>query len=121
MLSRVGSLGRFAGFNISNSGIVISHLQYADDILIFCDVDSFQVTNIVRFLKICEVTLGLKVNFHKSSMVGINCSDDLIMDLANMMGCEVGSFPLTYLGLPISDSRLSIAVWVLYLKEFKPS
>ncbi|KAL4178627.1 hypothetical protein AMTRI_Chr13g116040 [Amborella trichopoda] len=111
MLSRVENVGDFAGFRISDSDITISHLQYADNTLIFCDVELLQVENIVRFLEVCEVTLRLKVNFHESSMVGINCNVDLVANLASAMGCKVGSFPVINLGLPISDSRLSTAVW----------
>ncbi|KAL4204695.1 hypothetical protein AMTRI_Chr01g133270 [Amborella trichopoda] len=110
MLSRMKRSDHFSGFNIANSGIIVSHLQYADNTLIFCDANPLHVRNIVRFLEVCEVIIGFKVNFNKSSMVSINCFEALTASLASVMECKVGSFPLTYLGLLISDSRLTIAV-----------
>ncbi|KAL4183675.1 hypothetical protein AMTRI_Chr11g156310 [Amborella trichopoda] len=111
MLNRVESVRAFTGFKIANSGITVSHLQYADYTLIFCDAETVQLRNVSRFLEICEVTLRIKVNFHKSSLVGINCAGSVVNNLAFVMGCKVGSFPITYLSRPISDSKLSIAVW----------
>ncbi|KAL4201074.1 hypothetical protein AMTRI_Chr02g214300 [Amborella trichopoda] len=73
MLSRVERLRYFSRFSIANPGKILSHLQYADDTIIFCDADALHIKNIALFLEICEVTIGFKVNFHKSSLVGINC------------------------------------------------
>ncbi|XP_011621700.1 uncharacterized protein LOC105420276 [Amborella trichopoda] len=116
-LSLGGKSRFFSGFMIPDSNIVISHIQYADDTLIFFDAESAQVSNIARFLEICDVTLGLKVNFHKSSLVGINVEADMISELAILLGCKVGSFPITYLGLLISYSRLTITIWDIVLKR----
>ncbi|XP_073357775.1 uncharacterized protein [Aegilops tauschii subsp. strangulata] len=30
-------------------------------------------------------------------------------DIANRLNCRLGSFPTTYLGMPVSDSRLTVA------------
>ncbi|KAL4179842.1 hypothetical protein AMTRI_Chr13g122120 [Amborella trichopoda] len=111
MLTRVESMGAFMGFKIANSNIIVSHLQYVDYTLIFCDAEVVRLENIARFLEIYEVTLGIKVNFHKSSLVGINCIGSTVNNLAFVMGCKVDSFSITYLGLPILDSKLSIVVW----------
>jgi hypothetical protein len=45
---------------------------------------------------------GLKVNFDKSFMVPINVQQEKIDDLADSFGCEKGTLPFTYLGLPLS-------------------
>ncbi|KAL4185406.1 hypothetical protein AMTRI_Chr10g230540 [Amborella trichopoda] len=111
MLSRIKSREKFKGIQITNSNIVVSHLQYVDDTVILCDADEIQIQNIVRFFEICEVVIGLKVNLHKSSLVGINCTGPSHHSLALVLGCKVESFPISYLGLPISDSKFPIAVW----------
>jgi hypothetical protein len=48
---------------------------------------------------------GLKVNFHKSSMVPINVSDDVMTSLASAFGCQIASMPFTYLGFPLGTAR----------------
>jgi hypothetical protein len=54
-----------------------------------------------------KVTLssGLKVNFHKSCLVPINIDDNHASLLANAFGCVVGSFPFTYLSLPLGLTK----------------
>ncbi|KAL4199447.1 hypothetical protein AMTRI_Chr03g51160 [Amborella trichopoda] len=111
MLSRVERRGNFRGFQIVNSNIVVSHSQYVDDAIIFCDADETQLRNIVRYLEICEVVMGIKVNLHKSSLVRIKCRGPALQSLALVLGCKVKTFLITYLGLPISDSKFPITVW----------
>jgi hypothetical protein len=48
---------------------------------------------------------GLKINFSKSMMVPINLSEEKLNHLARTFGCQSGSFPFTYLGMPLGTSR----------------
>jgi hypothetical protein len=48
---------------------------------------------------------GLEVNFHKSMILPINVSDDKMQKLAAVLGCQVGSLPFTYLGLPMGTTK----------------
>jgi mannosylglycoprotein endo-beta-mannosidase len=54
-----------------------------------------------------KITLssGLVVNFHKSCLVPINISSERASSLAQDFGCNVGSFPFTYLGLPMGLTK----------------
>jgi len=48
----------------------------------------------------------LKVNFHKSELVGINVPQSCLLEATNVLNCKIGSLPILYLGLPIGgDSR----------------
>lgn len=60
---------------------------------------------------------GLKVNYSKSVMVPINISDDRFDILAQTFGCTKGTLPFTYLGLPLSLTRPTVAdYWPLVNK-----
>lgn len=48
--------------------------------------------------------MGL-VNYHKSCLVPINLDTTRATALANAFGCLVGSFPFTYLGLPMGLTK----------------
>jgi hypothetical protein len=48
---------------------------------------------------------GLKVNFSKSQMLPINVSQERMEILSNTFGCQIGTFPFTYLGLPMGTTK----------------
>ncbi|KAL4194839.1 hypothetical protein AMTRI_Chr05g70460 [Amborella trichopoda] len=111
MFKNIAEAGRFEGFKVSSNGLVITHLQYADDTLIFCGSYVVELSNVATFLRSCKPALGLKVNFHKNSLVGVGCHEALVNSFAAMVGCRVEGFLVTYLGIPISDSRLARNAW----------
>jgi hypothetical protein len=49
---------------------------------------------------------GLKINYQKSEVFGVGLDPDQIRRVANSFNCNVGKFPMTYLGLPISMDRI---------------
>ena len=51
---------------------------------------------------------GLKINYHKSEVIAFGVSSEEQNRIANMLNCKVGSLPMTYMGLPISDSNLGV-------------
>jgi hypothetical protein len=76
----------------------ISHLQYADDtvLLLDYDEDSFAA---VKFVLYCfEAMSGLKINYQKSEVFGICVGSEELRRVANIFNCNVGEFPMTYLG-----------------------
>jgi hypothetical protein len=48
---------------------------------------------------------SLKMNYQKSCLVPINISGEKASSLASVFGCIVGSFPFTYLGLPMGLTK----------------
>jgi hypothetical protein len=83
-------------------------VQYADDTLLILPTDSAQLASLKNLLVKFTATTGLAVNYHKSCMLPINVPDDEIQLLAMGFGCTVGSFPFTYLGLPMGTTRPGI-------------
>lgn len=54
-----------------SSELVVSHLQYADDIIILADVSIEKLWSINAILHVFELVSGLRVNFSKSSLIGV--------------------------------------------------
>jgi len=52
-------------------------------------------------LKLFADMSGLKVNFHKSLLVGINIGSSWLLEAASILNCKVGTIPFLYFGLPI--------------------
>ncbi|MCI70353.1 RNA-directed DNA polymerase (Reverse transcriptase), partial [Trifolium medium] len=47
------------------------------------------------------MTSGLKVNFWKSCIMGINVSEEFLVMASDFLNCRVGRTPFKYLGLPV--------------------
>jgi hypothetical protein len=80
-------------------------VQYADDTLLLLEADATQLATLKQALQDFSTSTGLSVNYHKSCMLPINISEDAVHALAQGFGCVVGSFPFTYLGLPMGTTR----------------
>ena len=62
-------------------------------------------------LLLFEEVSGLKVNFHKSMLTGVNVSKSWLTEAALVMNCRKGSLPFTYLGLPIGGDSRKLSFW----------
>lgn len=73
MLNKTISPGMFKGLNLTSSDSVISHLQFADDTIIFLEgMDS--IASIKRILQGFQLLSELKINFKKSKLY--SCSQE---------------------------------------------
>ena len=54
---------------------------------------------------------GLEINFAKSEVLIINGDDDKNPLYAELFNCQIGNFPLKYLGVPVSRGRLHVCDW----------
>jgi hypothetical protein len=87
----------------------ISLLQYADDTIIMVEGSATDIMNL-KFLLLCfQQMSGLRINFDKSVVMVLGYSQDERQSIADRLNCQLGCFPTTYLGIPISDSRLTVA------------
>ena len=88
----------------------ISHLVYADDTLIFCEVDLNQLKFLSWILMWFEAMTGLKNNLAKSEIIPVGNVSNLV-ELASELGCKIGSLPTSYLGLPLGAKHKALGVW----------
>ena len=75
-------------------------IQYADDTILVMPACTQQATTIKDILNDYATSIGLKITFHKSTLITMNC------DLAKTQ--EIGKLPFTYLGLPLGTTRPTI-------------
>lgn len=62
---------------------------------------------------------GLKVNFHKSMLVGVNIATSWLNEVAFVLSCKVGKVPFLYLGLPIGGSPRRLCFWEPIVNRIK--
>lgn len=65
-----------------------------------------------------EVVTGLKLNMGKSEVVPIGYVGN-VADFADILCCNIGSFPTTYLGLPLGASFKDLSVWNPILEKIE--
>jgi hypothetical protein len=51
---------------------------------------------------------GLRINYQKSEVFGVGIDQEDLVRAARMLNCEVGTFPMKYLGLPISGDKILV-------------
>ena len=73
----------------------------------------------IRLLLLCfQAVIGLKVNMQKSEMTPIREVDD-VHALAEILGCRVGTLPMSYLGMPLGASHNSPSIWNPILEKIE--
>lgn len=101
----------FTGFRVGNAGLSVSHLQYADDTLFIGEATVANLWTLKAILRSFELVSGLKVNFTKSSVMGVNVSSDFLGVAERFLHCRVGSLPFKYLGLPVGADPRKERTW----------
>jgi hypothetical protein len=73
--------------------------------------DDLTVANLKDILLCFESMSRLRINFHKSEVMVLGMDQEDGPRIAHMLNCKLGSFPFSYLGLPISDRALTATDW----------
>ncbi|CAJ2635167.1 unnamed protein product [Trifolium pratense] len=98
-------------FSFGRTPVVISHLQYADDTLCIGEASVGNLWTLKAILRGFEMASGLKVNFWKSGLMGVNVPQTFMAMACSFLNCKLGSFPFKYLGLPIGANPRRLSTW----------
>ncbi|XP_016177716.1 uncharacterized protein LOC107620006 [Arachis ipaensis] len=103
--------GRISPLLIGRDTIALSHLQFADDTILFCPPEEKTIKNYKRLLRCFELMLGLSINFDKSSLISINCDEQWIQSMCQLLGCKRNFLPVKYLGIPLGANPRLVKTW----------
>jgi hypothetical protein len=73
--------------------------------------DLDKALNMKLVLCIFEQLSGLKINFHKSELFCFGKAKEVENDYKILFGCDIGSLPFRYLGIPIHFRKLRNGEW----------
>lgn len=119
LLERAKDLGLIKGATIGSASLKLSHLQFADDTILFCDAKWEEIVNVKRILRCFEIMSGLKINFHNSVVCGVGISDEIAQVFASKLYCLSKKLPLTYLGLPLGANLRRMKTWQPVVEKVK--
>ena len=88
----------------------ITHLLFADGTLVFYKDAKEHMTHLCWILAWFEALSGLNINLEKGSLLPVGRVDD-VEGLAFELGCNIGSLPTEYLGLPLGAKHKEARVW----------
>ena len=105
MLGKAVKGGYILGFKVGASGseLMISHLLFADDTLIFCGADPLQIWHLRAVFIWFQAISRLKINLSKTELVAVGQVPN-VNELAAVLSCKVIALPLSYLGLALGAS-----------------
>ncbi|PKU59522.1 Putative ribonuclease H protein [Dendrobium catenatum] len=93
---------------IKTGNYVVSHLMFADDLLVFGSATTRNAYTINYILQDFATVSGLKVNPLKSSIL-LSKNTPSVVDICNILNIQQSLSPIKYLGLPIFYRKLKFS------------
>ncbi|GJT29450.1 RNA-directed DNA polymerase, eukaryota, reverse transcriptase zinc-binding domain protein [Tanacetum coccineum] len=86
----------------------ITHLCFADDLLMLCHGDTTSVSTIKRALEKFSNVSGLHPNMGKSTMFCGSLNEEVRNQILNILPFQLGKLPVKYLGVPLMDKKIGV-------------
>ena len=96
--------GDFVGLNPSLLVLVCSHQQFIDDSIVMGEASVKNARILKRDLEDYSLAFGQLINWNKSLIYFMNVSMERKLKIKKIIGCEIGTLPGSYLGLPLGLS-----------------
>ncbi|KAJ9536499.1 hypothetical protein OSB04_un000336 [Centaurea solstitialis] len=119
MIEKAKNLGLLNGVKVGKKDVLISHLQYADKVILFGSWETENLKNMKKVMECFYEVSGLNMNLNKSKLYGIGVQDEEVKNWAMALGCGTGKLPFNYLGLPTGSSMHSSSSWTPVIEKTK--
>lgn len=119
LLSTANKEKKFEGVVLPDSSIKLTHLQFADDVILFIRNVTNSITGVKKILQCFEILSGLHINFNKSCIYDFGDSLETLTSWATFLGCQVGSGSIKYPGAVIEKSLNQTQLWEPLLAKIK--
>jgi len=117
MMHRAVNTGLLRGISVGNGNLQISHLQFADDTLVFCEAEEHYVRVTKGIFLTYQAFAGLCVNYRKSIMVVLGKEETWIDSIEEIMGCSRAQLPIQYLGIPLGANMRKASSWQIIIEK----
>ncbi|GKB79710.1 RNA-directed DNA polymerase, eukaryota, reverse transcriptase zinc-binding domain protein [Tanacetum coccineum] len=106
----VVTAGLFNGI-VLDSSLQLSHLFYAEDVVFIGQWSDSNISTIIHVLDCFFHASGLRINLHKSKLIGIAVDPSSVEAAPNDIGCMALNLPFSYLGINIGGHMSRIKAW----------
>ncbi|CAA7036400.1 unnamed protein product [Microthlaspi erraticum] len=107
------------GYHPKCQTIGLTHLSFADDIMVLTDGQIRSVEGIITVFDEFSRMSGLKISMEKSTIFLVGVSETVKLQMSTQFGFESGSFPVRYLGLPLLTKRMSPTDYLPLLEKIR--
>nr|XP_029145792.1 uncharacterized protein LOC114924687 [Arachis hypogaea] len=111
MLERLCKKGVLRMLEVGKGKVELSHLQFANDTILFCPCDLETISNYRRVLLGFELLSSLRINYDKIVLIGLNMVDGETQRACEVLRCKEGFLPIKYLGVPLGANPKRIHTW----------
>lgn len=107
LLNKGAEEGKF-GYHHNCKETKLTHLCFADDLMIFMEGTPHSVSGVLEILKEFETRSGLGVSITKTCFFSCGLSQQEIDNIKQISGLSHGTLPIRYLGVPLCTRKLSM-------------
>ncbi|XP_057734559.1 uncharacterized mitochondrial protein AtMg01250-like [Arachis stenosperma] len=111
MIREVVRNRRISHLLVGRDNMELSHLQFADDTILFYPLEEEIVRNYKRLLRCFEVMSGLSINFDKSRLIPVNYSQEWIGQMCKLLGCQAANLLVKYLDINLGANPRLVKTW----------
>ncbi|GKU91337.1 hypothetical protein SLEP1_g5224 [Rubroshorea leprosula] len=109
----------FKGVAVGKGSLMITHLQFADDTILFEEATEENMKALKGIMRTFELVSGLKINYNKSQLIGVNVKEEEVSKMSHFLNCNIGELPMKYLGMMIGMSTRRLKMWKGLIDKFK--
>ena len=106
LLNKAAEVGGFQ-YHPQCQGVKLTHLSFADDIVVFTDGTISSLKGIMGVTKEFAKMSGLHINATKSTIFAAGPDLESLLEEATTQGIITGTLPIRYLGLPLTTKSLT--------------
>lgn len=110
---------RHVGYHPRCKNAVLTHLCFADDIMVFTDGQKRSVEGILRVFEEFEKLSGLKISVEKSTLYMAGISLENQNAILENFPFAAGQLPVRYLGLPLLTKKMTVADYMPLMEKVR--
>ncbi|KAG7543982.1 Reverse transcriptase domain [Arabidopsis thaliana x Arabidopsis arenosa] len=118
MLDQAADLRKY-GYHPRCKSIGLTHLSFADDLMVLSDGKVRSIDGIVEVFDAFAKRSGLKISMEKSTIYLAGLSDSTYQEIQERYQFDVGHLPVRYLGLPLVTKRLTSSDYMPLIERIK--
>ena len=107
------------GFHPKCKNIDLTHLCFADDLMIFADGTKNSIVEILRVFDVFDRMSGLRISMEKSTLFLAGVSNQKREEILSHFPFESASLPVRYLGVPPLTKNMTVLDYLPLIEKIR--